>query len=162
MKRIYFIIALLSLVGCKNWAYKTVATDVDRTPKHEQILANLCASEFPVKQTFVKGKDSIITITNTQTDTITDTLTQIKTVFKTVIELKTVVRVDTFTKETQYNTVAYKREIADLKAQNTELLIQNGTQKNELSEEKRKYRISFGISLLLAGILCTFILIKLK
>ena len=79
-----FLCALLS--GCKGYAYKTVATDVNRSQEHKDILNQVCAQTFPpLPPIYKEGKTVIKTDTVTKIDTVTNVENSevIKYVYKT-------------------------------------------------------------------------------
>ena len=151
-------LSLFALLFCSCNPYKKIATDVNRTDKNKAILRQTCEAVFPASPpVYIKGKDSIITVTDSVTDTVYtyshDTVT--KTIYKTITATNTVYRVDTFKTDNKY----LISEINTLKTDIAVVTSERDTFKGDLT--KLKFKQFLGWLLFFAGA-AGFVLLKLK
>ena len=157
MKRIFFYFLLfltVSVIGCATQRKAEKFYD-----KHPEKLAEKCATEFPVKDSIIKG-DSVI-LFDTLWETFTDTLisepqvvTEIKTVPKIVT--KTVVVRDTIIRENTAKVAVLSSQIAKLNEANRvlsekthELSQERDTFKHEMNKWRlRFFLLLFGVTIL--------------
>ena len=124
--------------------------------KHPEKLAEKCATEFPVKDSIIKG-DSVV-LFDTLWETFTDTLisepqvvTEIKTVPKIVT--KTVVVRDTIIRENTAKVAVLSSQIAKLNEANrvlSEKTHELSQERDTFKHERNKWRLRF--FLLLFGV----------
>ena len=154
MKRLifYFLLFLtVSVIGCATQRKAEKFYD-----KHPEKLAEKCATEFPVKDSIIKG-DSVI-LFDTLWETFTDTLisepqvvTEIKTVPKIVT--KTVVVRDTIIRENTAKVAVLSSQIAKLNEANrvlSEKTHELSQERDTFKHERNKWRLRF--FLLLFGV----------
>lgn len=154
MKRIFFYFLLfltVSVIGCATQRKAEKFYD-----KHPEKLAEKCATEFPVKDSIIKG-DSVI-LFDTLWETFTDTLisepqvvTEIKTVPKIVT--KTVVVRDTIIRENTAKVAVLSSQIAKLNEANrvlSEKTHELSQERDTFKHERNKWRLRF--FLLLFGV----------
>jgi len=154
MKRLifYFLLFLtVSVIGCATQRKAEKFYD-----KHPEKLAEKCATEFPVKDSIIKG-DSVF-LFDTLWETFTDTLisepqvvTEIKTVPKIVT--KTVVVRDTIIRENTAKVAVLSSQIAKLNEANrvlSEKTHELSQERDTFKHERNKWRLRF--FLLLFGV----------
>jgi len=154
MKRIFFYFLLfltVSVIGCATQRKAEKFYD-----KHPEKLAEKCATEFPVKDSIIKG-DSVV-LFDTLWETFTDTLisepqvvTEIKTVPKIVT--KTVVVRDTIIRENTAKVAVLSSQIAKLNEANrvlSEKTHELSQERDTFKHERNKWRLRF--FLLLFGV----------
>lgn len=160
MKRLifYFLLFLtVSVIGCATQRKAEKFYD-----KHPEKLAEKCATEFPVKDSIIKG-DSVI-LFDTLWETFTDTLisepqvvTEIKTVPKIVT--KTVVVRDTIIRENTAKVAVLSSQIAKLNEANrvlSEKTHELSQERDTFKHERNKWRLRF--FLLLFGVVLAYAL----
>ena len=160
MKKI-IVFSLLMLVSSCSLPYKINKAKV-LAVSHPGDFAGFCAATFPVKEVFVKGKDSI------RTDTLflrSDSVPCPPAADGRVIKIpcppqrtvtKTIIRVDTLLKENTAKAQSLSNEINRLQQQSAVL-----TAKNKELARKAKNRLITICGLLLA-LVGSSILLKLK
>ena len=133
MKNLLFLLLLTSCVTPKK------AVDVLSRPKNESVLAELCSTRFPVKDSIIKG-DSVVrfdTLWETYTDTLISepqVIIETRIVPKTVT--KTVVVRDTIIRENTAKISVLGSQIAKLNEANRILSEKNA----EISQERDGYK----------------------
>lgn len=93
---VVFSISMLLFSSCTNRAYKKVASDTTRSEKHKRVLLQICEQIAPpAGVVYIKGKDSILTVTDTVTYFTTDTVTKTVTAYRDITNTRYISRTDT-------------------------------------------------------------------
>lgn len=158
MKYLVIITLTVLFAGCFT---PKKAADILSRPKNEPVLAGLCSTRFPVKDSIIKG-DSVIrfdTLWETYTDTIrtdpqviiyTDTVRVPKFVTKTITVRDTIVR------ENTAKISVLNSQIAKLEANNrqqTELAAKYLQERDGYRSERDKWKFRFFLLLFGVGLL---------
>lgn len=145
------IIVLFVISSCSNFAYRRVATDVNRTPEHKQILNQICSQTFPASPPIYKeGKTIIKTDTFSRTDTVTTLQDNevVRYVYKTNTVTNTLTKTDTIYKDNPYTTSALNDQITELKQKETECTIITAQKDASIKEWRKLFAIATGIIVL--------------
>ena len=163
MKRLifYFLLSLtVSVIGCATQRKAEKFYD-----KHPEKLAEKCATEFPVKDSIIKG-DSVI-LFDTLWETFTDTLisepqvvieTRIapKTVTKTVVVRDTIIRENTAKVSVLNSQIAKlneaNRNLVELNADLSQKLVRISDERDTFKHERNNARLLNWILILAIGL----------
>ena len=151
MKNLLFLLLLTSCVTPKK------AVDVLSRPKNESVLAELCSTRFPVKDSIIKG-DSVVrfdTLWETYTDTLISepqVIIETRIVPKTVT--KTVVVRDTIIRENTAKISVLGSQIAKLNEANRILSEKNAEisqERDGYKDQRNKWKFRFFLLLAIVG-----------
>jgi len=154
----YLVIITLTVLfaGCVT---PKKAADILSRPKNEPVLAELCSTRFPVKDSIIKG-DSVVRF-DTLWETYTDTLiSEPQVIIETKIVPKTVTRWvtirDTIIRENTARVAVLGSQIAKLEANNrqqTELAAKYLQERDGYKSERNKWKLRFFLLLGIFGLL---------
>jgi len=161
----YLVIITLTILFAGCFTPKKAA-DILSRPKNEPVLAELCSTRFPVKDSIIKG-DSVIRF-DTLWETYTDTLiSEPQVIIETKIVPKTVTKWvtirDTIIRENTARVAVLGSQIAKLNEDNRKLseknaellqkLVQVSAERDTFKHERNKWKFRFFLLLGIFGLL---------
>ncbi len=159
MKRIFFYFLLFLTVSTMVIGCATQKKAEKFYDKHPEKLADKCATEFPVKDSIIKG-DSVVrfdTLWETYTDTlilepqvIIETKIVPKTVTKWVTIRDTIVRENTAKVAVLNNS---NRKLSEINADLSQKLVRISAERDTFKHERNKWKLRFFLLLFGVGLL---------
>jgi len=153
----YLVIITLTVLfaGCVT---PKKAADILSRPKNEPVLAELCSTRFPVKDSIIKG-DSVVRF-DTLWETYTDTLiSEPQVIIETKIVPKTVTKwvtiTDTIVRENTAMVAVLGSQIANLNESNrilSEKVVEISQERDGYKSERNKWKLRFFLLLFGVGL----------
>lgn len=138
VEKLVVLFTVLLLVSCKSFDKEHFKAR-NFYEKNKKELANLCAAEFPSETKYIKG-DTIVVVKEIKSepffvdcpDGSKAKCPESKTVYKTIYQTDTIVKPNTAFEDKQ------RYKINDLESDNTLLIKENETLKNDLKQAEKE------------------------